>query len=106
MADPTPLRQTFSRALIFSYANFDGSNFTLPTTPTPFVVFGFNDNGFGDDNHDDFVGVMAIVAVAIAVRTNRRRHSLPHSRSSPPASARWVWSVGRGDGGNDWQGNT
>ncbi len=29
--------------------------------PTQLVVFGFNDNGFGDDNHDDFVGVMALV---------------------------------------------
>jgi hypothetical protein len=49
-------------SLIFSYATFDGSTYTLTGGPTNFVVFGFNDNGFGDDNHDDFVGVMSLVA--------------------------------------------
>jgi hypothetical protein len=38
----------------------------LTDRPTQFVVFGFNDNGFGDDNHDDFVGVMALVPGGLA----------------------------------------
>jgi hypothetical protein len=53
-----PVPKAFGANLIFSYANFNGSNYTLTSDPTVFVVFGFNDNGFGDDNHDDFVGVM------------------------------------------------
>jgi hypothetical protein len=44
-------------SLIFSYATFGGVNYTLTTTPTDFVVFGFNDSGSIDDNHDDFVGI-------------------------------------------------
>ena len=48
--------------LIFSYATFDGTNYTLSTRPSLFVVFAFNDNGSGDDNHDDFVGIAALVA--------------------------------------------
>ena len=56
-----PAPANFFASLIFSYATFDGSNYTLTSDPTQFVVFGFNDNGFGDDNHDDFVGVMALV---------------------------------------------
>ena len=47
-------------SLIFSYANFDGANYTLTTTATDYVVFGFNDNGAGDDNHDDFVGILSL----------------------------------------------
>jgi hypothetical protein len=48
--------------LIFSYATFNpaaGLNgvYTLTSSVTDFVVFGFNDNGGADDNHDDFVGV-------------------------------------------------
>jgi hypothetical protein len=58
---PNPTPANFLASLIFSYANFDGTNYTLTSDPTLFVVFGFNDNGFGDDNHDDFVGVMALV---------------------------------------------
>jgi hypothetical protein len=46
--------------LIFSYANFDGTNYTLTTTATDFVVFGFNDNGGADADHDDFMGVMSL----------------------------------------------
>ena len=58
---PNPTPANFLASLIFSYANFDGTTYTLTSSPTLFVVFGFNDNGFGDDNHDDFVGVMALV---------------------------------------------
>ena len=48
-------------SLIFSYANLDGAgNYTLTTTATDYVVFGFNDNGAGDDNHDDFVGILSL----------------------------------------------
>jgi hypothetical protein len=56
-----PAPANFFASLIFSYANLDGGNFVLTDRPTQFVVFGFNDNGFGDDNHDDFVGVMSLV---------------------------------------------
>ena len=56
-----PAPANFFASLIFSYANLDGGNFVLTDHPTQFVVFGFNDNGFGDDNHDDFVGVMSLV---------------------------------------------
>jgi len=47
--------------LIFSYAtpitNQNGSTtWDLTTTPTDWFVFALNDNGGGDDNHDDFVG--------------------------------------------------
>ena len=58
---PNPTPANFLASLIFSYATFDGTTFTLTGTPTQFVVFSFNDNGFGDDNHDDFVGVMGFV---------------------------------------------
>jgi hypothetical protein len=56
-----PAPANFFASLIFSYANLDGGNFVLTDRPTQFVVFGFNDNGFGDDNHDDFVGIMSLV---------------------------------------------
>ena len=60
----------FLASLIFSYATFNGSTYTLTSDPTnaTFVVFGFNDNGFGDDNHDDFVGVMALTPGGLARR--------------------------------------
>ena len=61
--NPAPVN--FFASLIFSYATFDGNNWTLTGTSSQFVVFGFNDNGFGDDNHDDFVGVMAVVGANI-----------------------------------------
>jgi hypothetical protein len=48
-------------SLIFAYATFSGGLYTLTDTPTDFIVFGFNDNGFADDNHDDFMGVMTLV---------------------------------------------
>jgi hypothetical protein len=50
--------------LIFSYAvpslipGLGGeTTYQLTSTPSDFVVFGFNDNGFRDDNHDDFIGL-------------------------------------------------
>ena len=49
-------------SLLFSYATFDGVKFTLTTAQSDIVVFGFNDNGFADDNHDDFMGIMRITA--------------------------------------------
>ncbi len=56
-----PVPKAFGANLIFSYANFDGSNYTLTSDRAAWVVFAFNDNGFGDDDHDDFVGVMGLV---------------------------------------------
>lgn len=55
--NPAPV--LFGANLIFSYADLIGGNFVLTDQPTGFVVFAFNDNGFGDDNHDDFVGAMS-----------------------------------------------
>ena len=57
-----PPPAAFGASLIFSYATFDGSKYTLTNSQTGFVVFGFNDNGFGDDNHDDFVGILSVVS--------------------------------------------
>ena len=45
--------------LIFSYANFNGTAFTLTDSPTNFVVFAFSDNGSND--HDDFIGIAALL---------------------------------------------
>jgi hypothetical protein len=47
--------------LIFSYATFAGGKYTLTATQTGFVVFGFNDDGAQDDNHDDFMGVLTLI---------------------------------------------
>ena len=52
-------------SLIFSYAIVDPANaahFLLTSSPSDIVVFGFNDNGFLDDNHDDFMGMMRITS--------------------------------------------
>jgi hypothetical protein len=49
-------------SLIFSYANCVGTACTLTSSQTAFVVFGFNDNGFNDDNHDDFMGLLSVVS--------------------------------------------
>jgi hypothetical protein len=65
-----PAPANFFASLIFSYATPTGGSFVLTNTPTQFVVFGFNDNGFGDDNHDDFVGIMALTP-------NRLENSTP-----------------------------
>jgi hypothetical protein len=56
--------------LIFAYLTPDtdpahtaaGIFWDLTTTPTNTIVFGFNDNGAGDDDHDDFVGIATIIA--------------------------------------------
>ena len=49
--------------LIFSYATFDPGTGIYSLTPnaTSFAVFGFNDNGGADDNHDDFMGVATLL---------------------------------------------
>ena len=49
--------------MIFSYATFNAITgvYTLTATQTDFVVFGFNDDGANDDNHDDFVGVLTLI---------------------------------------------
>ncbi len=52
--------------LIFAYLTPDngahaGIQWDLTTTPTNTVIFGFNDNGSGDDNHDDWVGIAQIL---------------------------------------------
>jgi hypothetical protein len=51
---PTP-------SLLFSYATFSGGIYTLTSSATNIVVFGFNDNGAPDDNHDDFVGIATLL---------------------------------------------
>jgi hypothetical protein len=52
--------------LVFSYANFSGGVYSLTSTPTLNVVWGFNDNGGSDDNHDDFVGVATLLPNTVA----------------------------------------
>jgi hypothetical protein len=48
--------------LIFSYATFSGGLYHLTSLHTLNVVFGFNDNGGNDDNHDDFIGVATLIS--------------------------------------------
>jgi hypothetical protein len=56
--------------LIFAYLTPDidaahnaaGIFWDLTTTPTNTIVFGFNDNGASDDDHDDFMGIATIIA--------------------------------------------
>ena len=40
-----------------SYASLIGGNLVIGSsgTPTDWIIIGFNDNGFNDDNHDDFI---------------------------------------------------
>lgn len=59
----TTVPGTSVASLIFSYINpqFNSDGFftgqwNLTTTPTAWFAFGLNDNGGGDDNHDDYVG--------------------------------------------------
>jgi hypothetical protein len=66
-----PVPKAFGANLIFSYANFDGSNYTLTSDRAAWVVFAFNDNGFGDDDHDDFVGVMGLVECGGCVKLSQ-----------------------------------
>jgi len=49
--------------LVFAYATFDPITgvYSYSYSPTSFVVFGFNDNGGADDNHDDFMGVATLL---------------------------------------------
>jgi hypothetical protein len=56
---PNPVPTGSAANLIFSYANFNGAAFTLTDTPTNFVAFAFNDSGSND--HDDFIGVAALL---------------------------------------------
>lgn len=37
-----------------------GYQWYLTTTETNTIIFGFNDNGGSDDNHDDFVGIASV----------------------------------------------
>jgi hypothetical protein len=55
--------------LIFSYANFVGGKYVLTLTQTAFVVFGFNDDGAQDDNHDDFMGALTLIPGTIGQPT-------------------------------------
>ena len=47
--------------LIFTYANFVGGKYIPTLTQTAFVLFGFNDDGAQDDNHDDFMGALTLI---------------------------------------------
>ena len=68
-----------------SYAEFRngafGSGWYLTLSVTDYVVFGLNDTGFADDNHDDF-----IVAAFIQESAARRRFP-EHCRCSPASWA-------------------
>jgi hypothetical protein len=48
-------------SLFFSYATLSSGIYTLTSSVTNIVVFGFNDNGAPDDNHDDFVGIATLL---------------------------------------------
>jgi hypothetical protein len=48
--------------LIFSYATFASGVYSLTSAQTNIVVWGFNDNGAPDDNHDDFMGVATLLS--------------------------------------------
>ena len=45
---------------LLSYASLGPGGFTLQAAPSDFIVIGFNDNAFQDDNHDDFMVVAQI----------------------------------------------
>jgi hypothetical protein len=49
--------------LIFSYLTpgTHGFAWDLTSTPTNEILVGFNDNGSGDDNHDDFMFIASVV---------------------------------------------
>jgi hypothetical protein len=38
-----------------AYASLIGGQLVIQSTPADWVIIGFNDSGFNDDNHDDFV---------------------------------------------------
>ncbi len=64
-----PIPNSGSANMIFSYLTPEtngtvalGILWDLTTTQTNEVVFGFNDNGSGDDNHDDFMVIASVVA--------------------------------------------
>lgn len=72
-SNPTP--NLGAANLIFAYLTPDrdpthtaaGIFWDLTTTPTNTIVFAFNDNGAGDDDHDDFVGIATIIAGSTVV---------------------------------------
>lgn len=45
---------------ILAYATLVGTQWVLQTNPSDFVVIGYNDNGFRDDNHDDMIVIAHI----------------------------------------------
>jgi hypothetical protein len=65
-----PIPNSGSANLIFAYLTREldparialGILWDLTTTQTTDIVFGFNDNGSGDDNHDDFMAIAHLVA--------------------------------------------
>src|SRR5262245_23328366 len=40
---------------VLSYASLVGTNLVMQAAPSDWVIIGFNDNAFADDNHDDFM---------------------------------------------------
>jgi hypothetical protein len=72
-ANPAP--NAGAANLIFAYLTPDvdpahtaaGIFWDLTSTPTNTIVFAFNDNGAGDDDHDDFVGIATIIAGSTVV---------------------------------------
>jgi hypothetical protein len=63
--------------LVFSYATFSGGVYSLTSTPTIYVVFGYNDNGGADDNHDDFMGVATLLTTGSGDPTTPLPAALP-----------------------------
>jgi hypothetical protein len=61
--DPNPTPGNGIANLIFSFLqpNSGGPGFTLTILPTNWFAFALNDNGSGDDDHDDFVGFGQII---------------------------------------------
>jgi hypothetical protein len=62
-ASTNPIPNSGSANLIFAYLTpgTHGFQWDITTTQTNEIVFGFNDNGSGDDDHDDFMGLAAIL---------------------------------------------
>jgi len=66
VAGSNPVPSSGVANLIFAYLTPDngahpGMLWDLTTTPTTAVIFGFNDNGFSDDNHDDWMGIAQLL---------------------------------------------
>jgi hypothetical protein len=64
VAGSNPVPNGGQANLIFAYltTGTHGFQWDLTTTATNTIVFGFNDDGSGDDNHDDFMAIATVTA--------------------------------------------